>query len=79
MTIKRAIPDINVADPKIREPLEAMKEILEILLGRHGSSDDRALTRGDIDGRLLVGGDVDVDEVEALANIGATPVVTYVK
>jgi len=44
----RSIPDINIKDPTVKDVLEAMKEIIEVMLGRRGSdSDDQVLTKGD--------------------------------
>ena len=44
----RSIPDIRVTDQATRDALEAMKEIIEVMLGRRGSDpDDHVLTRGD--------------------------------
>ncbi|MCK4830788.1 hypothetical protein KA005_84535, partial [bacterium] len=44
----RSIPDIRVTDQATRDVLEAMKEIIEVMLGRRGSDpDDHVLTRGD--------------------------------
>lgn len=44
----RSIPDIQVTDQATRDALEAMKEIIEVMLGRRGSDpDDHVLTRGD--------------------------------
>ena len=44
----RSIPDIQVTDQATRDALEAMKEIIEVMLGRRGSDpNDHVLTRGD--------------------------------
>jgi len=44
----RSIPDIRVTDQATRDALEAMKEIIEVMLGRRGSDpNDHVLTRGD--------------------------------
>ena len=44
----RSIPDIQVTDQATRDALEAMKEIIEVMLGRRGSDlDDKVLTHGD--------------------------------
>lgn len=47
MTI-RSIPDVNISDQSVKIILDAMKEIIEVMLGRRGSdSDDQVLTKGD--------------------------------